>query len=349
MTAASAEPITILIASPLDQRQVARISRHDPARVRVVWEPELLPSARYAADHIGIAPDLNEADLERWRALLAQADVLFDFDWLEPAKLPERAPKLRWVQATSAGIGEFLARTGLDRTDIAFTTASGVHAVPLAEFVALCLLYFAKDVPRLQARQARRHWERHEEGELAGTRILVIGLGKIGREVARICSGLGVEVWAVRRSGANGQTPPGVRTVLGTSDLRSALPNVQALVLACPLTKETRHLIGATELELLPREAVVVNIGRGNLIVEPALVDALSDGRLRGAALDVFEEEPLPTDSPLWNLPNVLISPHSASTVAAENARIVDIFLANVDRFLRGARLINLFDRERGY
>jgi len=349
MAATSAEPITILIASPLDAGQVARISDHDPARIRVVWEPALLPSARYAADHIGVPPDLNEAELERWRALLAEADVLFDFDWLEPAKLPERSLKLRWVQATSAGIGEFLARTGLDRTDIAFTTASGVHAVPLAEFVALSLLYFAKDVPMLQARQARRHWERHDEGELAGTRILVIGLGKIGQEVARICSALGVEVWAVRRSGASDQTPPGVRRVLGTSDLRTALPQVQGLVLACPLTGQTRHLIGARELGLLPRTAVVVNIGRGNLIVEPALVDALEGGRLRGAALDVFEEEPLPKGSPLWNMPNVLISPHSASTVAAENGRIVDIFLANVDRFLRGARLINLFDRERGY
>jgi glyoxylate/hydroxypyruvate reductase len=349
MPATSADPITILIASPLDAGQVARISDHDPARIRVIWEPALLPSPRYPSDHIGIPPDLNEAELERWRALLAQADVLFDFDWLEPAKLPERAPKLRWVQATSAGIGEFLARTGLDRTDITFTTASGVHAVPLAEFVALSLLYFAKDVPLLQSLQARRQWERHQQGEFAGTRILVVGLGKIGQEVARICSALGVEVWAVRRSGARGSPPPGVRSLLGPSDLLSALPRVRALVLACPLTSQTRYLIGARELDLLPRGAVVVNIGRGNLIVEPALVDALERAHLRGAALDVFEEEPLPKDSPLWSMANVLISPHSASTVAAENGRIVDIFLANVDRFLRGAGLSNLFDRERGY
>jgi len=349
MTATSGEPITILIASPLNPGQVARISDHDPARIRVVWEPALLPSARYPADHIGVPPDLNEAELERWRALLAQADVLFDFDWLEPAKLPERAPKLRWVQATSAGIGEFLARTGLDRTDIAFTTASGVHAVPLAEFVALSLLYFAKDVPMLRARQARRHWERRQDRELAGTRILVVGLGKIGQEIARICSALGVEVWAVRRSGANGPPAPGVPRLLGPSDLQSALPHVEALVLACPLTNQTRYLIGARELDLLPRAAVVVNVGRGNLIVESALVAALEGGHLGGAALDVFEAEPLRRDSPLWSMPNVLISPHSASTVAAENERIVGIFLANVDRFLGGARLINLFDRERGY
>jgi phosphoglycerate dehydrogenase-like enzyme len=171
-------------------------------------------------------------------------------------------------------------------------------------------------------------------------------LGAVGGEIARVLDALGVEVWGLRRGAGEGV---GVRRLVGRAELLDVLPQVDSLVLACPLTEETHHLIGAPELAALRASAILVNVARGAVIDEPALVRALSEGRLAGVALDVFEEEPLPAESPLWGMPNVLVSPHSASTIPGENARIVDIFLDNLGRYLEGAPLRNEFDRERGY
>jgi phosphoglycerate dehydrogenase-like enzyme len=302
---------------------------------------------RYVADHDGRPRALSAAQRERWLAHLREADILFDFDWLAPERLVEHAPRLRWVQGTSAGIGERLRRTGLIDSDLLLTTAAGVHASPLAEFVILALLYFYRDVPRLQRMQRAHHWERYTNRELAGRRALVVGLGSVGRAVAQRLAAQGLEVWGARRT--SGPPPEGVRRVLPLSDLTSVLGQIDALILACPLTPETEGLIGAAELAAMPEGALLINVARGRVVDEAALVDALRDGRLGGAALDVTEVEPLPEDSPLWDLPNVLISPHSASTVEAENSRIVDIFLANLERYLDGLPLINQFDRTRGY
>jgi phosphoglycerate dehydrogenase-like enzyme len=338
----------VLIGSPLEPEQVARIAALDSGRVGVLYEPELLPVPRYEGDHHGVPRDLKPAQLDRWRSLVAQAEVMFDFDWLAPATLPRRAPRLRWLQATSAGIGELLESSGLIGSRIRFTTAAGVHAAALSEFVLLALLHMTKDVPLLQRRQARRHWERYTARSLAGQRILLIGLGEVGRAIATSCAALGVEVWGMRRTIGAGP-PPGVARIITRTELREALTEVDALVLACPLTAETRHLIGGAELHALPLRGIVVNVGRGAVIDEPELVRALQDGRIRGAVLDTFEQEPLPHDSPLWGLHNVLVSPHSASTVGGENARIIDIFLDNLSRYLDGERLRNEFEPTRGY
>jgi phosphoglycerate dehydrogenase-like enzyme len=151
------------------------------------------------------------------------------------------------------------------------------------------------------------------------------------------------------RRALDGGLPDGVHRLIRREELPDALPQVHALVLACPLTRETRCLIGKDELEALPRSAILVNIARGEIIDEQALIDVLERKAIRGATLDVFEREPLPADNPLWQLPNVLISPHSASTVPDENARIVDIFVENLRRFLGDKPLKNEFVPERGY
>jgi glyoxylate/hydroxypyruvate reductase len=340
--------LVLLIASFLEPGEVARIVAFAPERLRVIFEPELLPEPRYVADHDGRPRDLTPAQRARWLALLQEADILFDFDWLAPAELPEHAPRLRWVQGTSAGIGERLRRTGLIDADILFTTAAGIHGSALAEFALLGLLYFSRDVPRLQRMQATRHWQRYTNRELAGQRALIIGLGEVGQAIARRLSALGLEVWGIRRSAAR-PPPDGVRRVLPLAELERALGEVDALLLACPLTERTRQLIGRPELAALRPGAILINVARGRVVDEPALIEALRAGRLAGAALDVFAEEPLPQDSPLWSLPNVLVSPHSASTVAAENRRLVDLFLANLERYLEGRPLLNRFDRSRGY
>lgn len=344
---AQTDHTTVVIASPLEPELVERIRDVDRERLRVVHEPALIPRARYAADHDGVRPDLDDRDLERWLGILGSADILLDLDWYAPAEMPVHAPNLRWVQVSRSGVGESLRRYGLDRSGIVFTNAAGVHAVPLAEFVVLGLLWLVKDVPRLETEQAEHAWRSSVTRLLSTTRVLLVGLGGLGGEVARSLSGLGVEVWGLRRSDA--PPPDGVTRSIRPAEFREALGDVDALVVACPYTAETHHMIGVDELAALPAGAFVVNIARGGVIDEAALVAALASGHLGGAALDVFEREPLAADSPLWEMPNVLVSPHRASVVDAENALIVDLFTDNLRRFLDDRPLRNVYDRERGY
>jgi phosphoglycerate dehydrogenase-like enzyme len=337
----------VLIASPLEAEYAARIEAVDD-RIRLLYAPDLLPVPRYQCDHTGVPRDLAAADLDRWVQLREQADVSFDFDWQSPAEMPARCPRLRWVQATSAGIGGFLDRTGLVHTDLAFTTAAGVHGTPLAEFTLLGLLNFAKGMPTLARWQRQQHWERHTSGMLAGTTAVVVGLGGIGREVCRLLAAAGVTVYGCGRP-AHSYHVPGVSLYTDTTRLHEVLPAASALILACPLTEQTEGLIGPDELAALPRGAVVVNVSRGAVVDEPALVSALTTGQLAGACLDVFAVEPLPLSSPLWAMDNVIVSPHSAATSAAENRLLVDLFVDNLHRWLADEPLRNVYDRVAGY
>jgi glyoxylate/hydroxypyruvate reductase len=340
-------PVNVLVASPLEAEYVARIESAD-SRLRLLYAPDLLPVPRYQCDHTGVPRDLMPVDLDRWAQLREQADVSFDFDWQSPAEMPKHCPRLSWVQGTSAGIGGFLDRTGLAESDLVFTTAAGVHATPLAEFTVYGLLHFAKEMPTLARWQRQQHWERHTNGVLAGSTAMVVGLGSIGREVCRLLSAVGVIVYGCGRPG-RAYHVPGVARYTDTSQLREVLPETNALVLACPLTTETTGLIGPAELAALPRGAVVVNICRGAVIDEPGLVSALTSGHLAGACLDVFATEPLPLSSPLWAMDNVIVSPHSAATAAAENRLLTDLFIDNLRRWLTGEPLRNVFDRVAGY
>ncbi len=338
--------VTVLIASYLEPEHVARIAAIEG--VRVLYEPALLPKPRYPADHHGGIFERSQPEERRWRALLAEAEVLFDFDFTHMDDLPGLAPNLRWIQATSAGIGQTLVRTGLIRSPIVFTTASGVHATPLAEFVILAMLYFAKNVPLLIRDQAAHRWERYSGRQLRGSTAGIIGLGRVGREIARSCRALGMRVVAAKRTVSDRDAedvdllvpPAGVATVIRESD---------ALVLIVPHTADTEGLIGERALRSMKRGAVLINIARGVVVDHQALLAALRDGHLGGAALDVTTPEPLPADSPLWDLPNVLICPHSASTVDNENAKLTDLFCENLRRYVRGQELLNVFDRERLY
>ncbi len=186
--------VNVLIASPLEAEHVNRIAAAH-RRLRLLYAPDLLPVPRYPCDHSGTARNLGPADLARWARLRATADVSFDFDWQAPEQIAVNCPQLRWIQGTSAGIGGLLDRTGLATTPIVFTTAAGVHGAPLAEFALFGLLYFAKDLPRLTRHHAARHWERHATALLRGSRVLLVGLGGVGREVARLLAAVGVEVY----------------------------------------------------------------------------------------------------------------------------------------------------------
>ncbi len=341
------DEVTVLICSPLEDEQVRRIGALDP-RVRVLHEPELLPVPRYAADHVGVPPELTEDQRRRWRELAALAEVAFDFDRRAPERMGEDFPRLRWLQATSAGLGRFADRYPLDLSRVAVTTAAGVHAGPLSEFVLAGLLHFVKDFPALRRWQAERRWERYTSRSLAGMRVLVVGLGAVGRRTAAALSALGVRVVGAVRSWP-AEPVDGVQRLVPFTGLGEVLGEVDAVVLACPLTELTRHLIDAAALARLRPGALLVNIARGEVVDEPAMVAALAAGRLGGAALDVAAVEPLPADSPLWAMENVVISPHSASTVADENRLITDLFLDNLRRYLDGRPLRNLYHPDLGY
>lgn len=335
--------VQVLISSWLDARHVERIRAAEPERVEVLYEPDLLPLPRYEADHYAPRRQLDDAALRRWAAVVSRAEVSFDFDWDKPAEMLQRAPRLRWVQCTSSGIGPMLVRIGVAGSGLIITNAAGIHAQPLAEFVAMAALHFAKDMPRLLAWKSQKHWERFCGSQLHGSRMLIVGLGKVGGRAAQICSALGVDVVGLRRS-SFGSPPAGVTRLIGVDSIEAELPNIDYLVLAAPDTPQTKNIIDSRRLRLLSPWAVVINIGRGSLIDEGALTEMLESGRIRGAALDVFATEPLPTTSRLWDLPNVIISPHSASTVGAENDRLVDLFTDNLRRYLAGKPLVNLFD-----
>lgn len=339
--------LNVLIASPLEAEHADRIASADP-RVNLLYEPDLLPVPCYPCDHTGTTRDLGPAELARWAQLRAAAHVSFDFDWQAPGEIAANCPRLRWIQGTSAGIGGLLERIGLAKSPIIFTTAAGVHGIPLAEFALLGLLHFAKGMPRLARLQAERRWELHATTPLRGSRVLLVGLGGVGREVARLLAAVGVQVVG---AGLPGKTydVQGVTEYVADTQIADILASVDALILACPLTARTRHLIGARELALMREGAVVVNVARGAVIDESALIDALAAGRLGGACLDVFETEPLPAGSPLWAMDNVIISPHSASTVADENRLLTDLFIDNIGRWLSGEPLRNVFDQDAGY
>jgi phosphoglycerate dehydrogenase-like enzyme len=259
---------------------------------------------------------------------------------------------LRWAHSAAAGVGGSLYPEML-ASRVTLTNSAGVHAEPIADTVLAMMLHFARGLDWAVRAQAGRRWDKapYETAdapvrELSEGTVGLLGLGGIGRAVARRAAALGMRVAALRRSGGEG--PPGVEVLAGDGALDRLLSISDYLVVTVPRTPETEGMVGARELALLPPGAVVVNVSRGGIVDEPALVDALA-GHLRGAALDVFAREPLPAESPLWGLPNVLVLPHVSGTSHRFWRRETDLIVANLRRYLSGERLLNTVDKHAGY
>lgn len=337
--------VVVAVASYLEQEHIDRIRRVDP-RLEVLYDPTLVPAPRYIADHTGTPRQRTSEQEQRYLSMLARAEVIFDFDRGHAADLRTVAPKLKWLQATSAGIGQYVKKNGLDTIGVTFTTASGVHARPLADFCTMAMLMFAKDYFGMQRAQSARRWERTCAEELTGKTLAIIGLGKVGREVARQAKCFDMRVIGTTRTTSKAQH---VDQIYRPTQLAEVLTQTDFLVLIAPHTPETEGMIGKAQLALMKPSAVIINIARGVLIDEDAMIAALREGRLAGAALDVFRDEPLPAASPLWDMPNVIVSPHSASTVRQENGRITDLFCENLRRYLDGRPLLNVLETDRLY
>lgn len=338
----------MLVASPLGEALADRIERADEG-IELLYDPAVVPVARFTGDIAGdFAPDPA-----RWAELLGRAEVLFGIPGSSAEALVDAirgGPRLRWVQARNAGAGQQVAQAlGLDRTAlerVAVTTASGVHAGPLAEFALFGLLAFAKRLPTLQRDKGRRHWPDREQlsGELRGQTLLVVGVGAIGVEVARLAKAFGMRVLGVKRDVS--EPVEHLDELHRIEALHELAGRADAVVCGLPGTEATRGLLDAGLFAALKPGAVFVNVGRGTVVDEHALVDALRDGTLAGAALDVFEHEPLPPESPLWELENVIVSPHNTARVPAEVERQVELFCDNLRRYRTGEELRNRVDLE---
>jgi D-2-hydroxyacid dehydrogenase (NADP+) len=246
------------------------------------------------------------------------------------------APNLGWLHTFSAGVDHPVFRSFVDR-GVRLTTSSGASAVPIAHTVLMYLLALARGLPAWGRAQAAHEWAPHRSLDLDGLAVGIVGMGPIGQEIARVTGGIGMRPIGMRRTIA-GDEPCETWTLDRLHELAGA---VDALVLAIPLTDDTRELVDASVLRAMRPGALFVNVARGEVVDEPALVDAIASGHLGGAALDVFATEPLPPDSPLWDLPNVIVTPHSSGTTDGSNRRATDIFIDNVARFAAGAPLRN--------
>ena len=328
-----------------------------------------------------VAEDFSDAILQELRAVSPRLQVERHFPavperaWLDAEVLytirtfptPEQAPRLRWIQLHMAGVEEALKAPVIKAQDIEVTNASGIHAVPMAEYCLMMMLAFNYRLPTMIEAKERIEWLAHTEAiynpaPLRGQTVGIIGYGSVGREVARLATGAGMTVLAAKRDVMHPEQPdkyiePG--TGDPTGDLPDRIYPMQAavslvkecdfVVLACPLTRLTRHLIDEEVLAAMKRTAVLINVARGAVVDEAALISALAAGRIAGAALDVFEEEPLPATSPLWNLPNAILSPHASGNRVDYNQQCANLFAANLRRYLEHEPLLNRVSREREY
>ena len=260
--------------------------------------------------------------------------------------------RLRWIHTGTAGVASLL-HPELVRSSIVLTNSAGIHAAPIAETVIGMMLHFARGLDHAVRAQQHGEWrpdvyERRDSGvrELSDATLGIVGYGGIGREIARRARAFGMRVAALRRTPAPDDIS---EMVTGDDALGRLLEMSDVIVLSVPATAETRGMIGRSELSRMRRNAVLINVARGSVVDEAALLDALRSGHLRGAALDVFETEPLPADSPFWQLPNVLITPHVSATSTRFWEREAGLILENVRRYRGGEDLINVVDPAAGY
>jgi len=269
--------------------------------------------------------------------------------WALPVEVTARLvqlPTVRWIHTVTAGVDHVVAALP-GTANVQITNASGVFDVPIAETVLAYILAVAKRIPEFLAQQRAHNWHLLRLRELRDLTVGIIGLGNIGVAVADRCKAVGMRVLAVRRDPQ--RKVPGVDHIYAPDSLPDLLGASDFVVVAVPLTPETRGLVGRAELRRMRADAWLINIARGAIVDEAALVDALREGWIGGAALDVFEEEPLPATSPLWDLPHVILTPHNSWSTPHLRQREAELFLDNLERYLRGEPLRNVVDPSRGY
>lgn len=338
---------TVMITSYFEEEHIRRMREVD-GRLQVLYREDLVPPPRWPGDHAG--PEgwrRTPEGEEEFLAMLGEAEVIYDFPRGHVGDLVKVAPKLRWVQGSMAGAGEVAQKAGLGDTDVVVTTASGIYSGPLAEFVLMAMLQHAKGLDRLRREKAERVWRQGTTGTLERKTLCVVGAGSIGRAIAQRARPFGMHIVGVKRTVREDDAAWQYADELyATADLPKALGEADYVAVTLPGTPETRHLLDADAIASMKPGAYFANVGRGNVVEEAALVEALESGHLSGAALDVFEVEPLPEESPLWDLDNVIVSAHTTDVVPdLINPAQTDLFCENLRRYLAGEVLLNVLDK----
>lgn len=294
---------------------------------------ERFPDLEVAA---GASDEVLDRHVEDAEVLLA---------WRFPVHALKRARRLRWIQLTSAGVDHVLDGVA-ELRDVVVTNTRGIHAELMADYAMGAMVMLQWSFPRLLRQQQARSWRHQYTEPLAGKTLGVVGVGAIGGEIARRGGAAGMTVLGMRR---DPRPVEGVERMFGPAELREMLSLCDFVVLVVPATPATHRMVGEGELRRMRRSAFLVNVARGSVVDEPALVRALEEGWIAGAALDVFETEPLPATSPLWAMENVIVTPHIAGEPDDYPRRVMIVFEENIRRFREGRPLVNVVDLDRGY
>ena len=320
----------------------------------IILKPVLVIQGAKGVDEVPRLSELSDQAELRFastsaelRSAMPGADVLLGWNFRAGLQESwEAARELRWIHWAGAGV-DAAVFPELAASDVQLTNARGIFDLPMAEWVLGMVICFAKQIPQTLDFQAQAEWNHRITEKVAGKQTLVVGVGSIGRAVGRLLRAAGMEVEAIGRSARDGDVDFG--HIYAIDELHARLPGADYVVLITPLTEQTRNLFGAVEFAAMASHARFINIGRGALVVEADLLAALHDGQIAGAALDVFVEEPLPPESPFWQAPNCLISPHMSGDYVDFERNMADQFMQNWARYLAGETLLNVVDKELGF
>lgn len=333
------DTLNVLVTSSIGEECLRQIADVSP-KIEL-WDASDL----WDAPDIVTAERKGDTTNEKFEALLAQAEVLYGYR--PPQNVIARAPKLKWIQTMLAGVDHILA-DDIVQSPVILTNTRGIHASPVSEIALEMMLMFAKQAPLCFQAKQEKQWQRFIPDLLRSETVGIVGLGSIGKEVARLAKTFGMRVLAIDET--RGVKPAKyVDTMLPTDQLRQLLAESDFVVLVLPLTPKTNKLIGEGELKTMKSTAYLINVGRGRTVDEEALIRALDEHWIAGAGLDAFTAEPLPPESRLWDLPNVIISPHVAGRISNYNALATELFCKNLRRYLSGKKLLNVVSKRKGY
>jgi phosphoglycerate dehydrogenase-like enzyme len=333
------DSINVLILTPTSATDMQSIQAVSP-RLRVTDGSASIPQFPPR----GEPPDpVKEKELDR---LLSESEVLFGF--MPPRNVIVREPLLKWIQTTSAGVDRTLTPQ-ITASKVVMTNVSGMHVVPISEMVFSLILSFAKNLSRYFENQKGKKWQRYPSEILDGKTLGILGLGHIGRRIAKLGKAYGMRVVATRRHVRKVSRARDVDVVYPREQIGQLLAESDYIVDCLPYTPETDKIIGETEIRRMKPTAFLVNIGRGGTIDEEALIRALQEKRIGGVGLDTFEREPLPLASPLWEMPNVIITPHMSGWTDDYLTKATAIFVDNLKRYVEGKRLFNVVDKKLRY
>lgn len=315
------QPLNILFLNPLSDEHISLIQQAAPQSVIQTCK---LKEAHQWIDHTHILVAWGMMDL---RPLFAQAS------------------NLQWIHALSAGVEE-INQGDIQSSDILLTNSKGIHGIPVSEHVFSYILAFSRSLPQALANQKAKVWQKYDTNEIHGKTLGIVGLGSIGREIAKKAKAFGMKVYAVKREESEELF---VDQLFNHDSVDEMLPHCDYVVSALPLTQETEGYFNLERFSKMKPSTYFINIARGGVAVEPDLIESLEKGLIRGAALDVFEIEPLPPTSPLWNLNNVIITPHLGAMSPYYLDRAIKLFADNLSRFINGSEMVNIIDKQKGY